>query len=95
MHKSPNESWEKTEANARFIVKAVNNHERLVEALEKTLAALEAWVEIADDEDDRQSDHDAIVEAQALLSDLRVYDVPGWEVAAEGIAVFISPYPYA
>lgn len=42
--------------------------DKLVQALRKTAAALAAWVEIADDEDQREGDEDALAEAYSLLA---------------------------
>ena len=40
----------------------------ILEALEATLAGLEAWVEIADDDDKRDSDNEAIAMARAAIA---------------------------
>lgn len=40
----------------------------LLEALEATLAGLEAWVEIADDDDKRDEDNEAIAMAYAAIA---------------------------
>ncbi|NWN13420.1 hypothetical protein GY655_27110, partial [Escherichia coli] len=41
---------------------------RMLEVIENLRHQLAAWVEIADDEDDRQEDHDAITAADAILA---------------------------
>ena len=43
----------------------------LVAALEATLAGLEAWVEIADDDDKRDSDNEAIAMARSALAEAK------------------------
>ena len=53
--------------NAEFIVKACNSHYEMLEALEHVLSGLEAWVEITDDDDKRDSDNEAIWEARAVI----------------------------
>lgn len=52
-----------SEANAALIVRAVNAHDALVEALEAALATLEEW-----QADDGQGDDAAILNARAALA---------------------------
>ena len=66
------------EANARLIAAAPETaaerdalkvaNATLLEALENVASALEAWDEIADDDDKRDSDHEAIACARAALA---------------------------
>lgn len=59
---------EKAEATLGFVARACNNHAALIEALEETKSALSAWMEIADKEDERDSDYDACHKANAVLA---------------------------
>ena len=55
------------EANAAFVVLSVNSHDTLVAAVQSLKAALEAWTEIADKDDQRYDDDQAIAKADAAL----------------------------
>jgi len=60
----PDKGIEKAEANARFVVKAVNYHERLREALRELLGRVE------NDADSKSWFLDEQAEARALLAEL-------------------------
>lgn len=66
-NENPDIGIQKAMANARHIVKCVNNHERLVEAL-RSVEALAS--EIVRGEGFRPTDHGQIQEARQLLAEL-------------------------
>ena len=58
---------ENREGNAEFIIRAVNSHDALVEALEEARNCLATWMEIAEPNDVRGYDEDAIKQIDKAL----------------------------
>ena len=56
------------EANAAFIVRAVNSHDDLLNALKAVVERLAGWMEIADPDHVNADDRQALAEARAIIS---------------------------